>query len=106
CELRRGDMYDLPFEEATFDVATIGRVLAAADNPPAALAEIARTLNSGGRLLLIDDFDALEQAFQGNPITTLRAWFASAGLEFVRVHPVDTEHGHLLIAIGRRRVAA
>lgn len=106
CELRRGDMYDLPFEGPTFDVATIGRVLAAADDPTAALAEIARTLKPDGRLLAIDEFDALEQACQGNPITTLRAWFATAGLEFVRVHPIDTEHGHLLIAIGRRRHAA
>jgi len=103
CELRRGDMYDLPFETPSFDVATIGRVLSAAEHPVAALKEIARTLNAGGRLLLIDDFDALEKACAGNPIATLRQWFAAAGLEFVRVHPIDTEHGHLLIAVGQRR---
>jgi DNA-binding transcriptional ArsR family regulator/precorrin-6B methylase 2 len=103
CELRRGDMYDLPFEMPSFDVATIGRVLAAAENPVAALTEVTRTLKPGGRLLLIDDFDALEEACAGNPIATLRQWFGTAGLEFVRVHPVDTEHGHLLIAVGRRR---
>jgi len=106
CELRRGDMYDLPFDAPSFDVATVGRVLSAADNPIAAIAEIARTLKADGRLLLIDDFEALEKACNGNPITTLRAWFGSAGLEFVRAHPIDTEHGHLLIAVGRRRVAA
>lgn len=106
CELRRGDMYDLPFEGPTFDVVTVGRVLSAADNPIAALREIARTLKENGRVLLIDDFDALEQACKGNPITTLRAWFTAAGLEFVRVHPIDTEHGHALIAIARRRVTA
>jgi ubiquinone/menaquinone biosynthesis C-methylase UbiE len=104
CELRRGDMYDLPFETPTFDVATVGRVLSAAENPIAALTEIARTLKENGRLLLIDDFDALEKS--GNPISSLREWFAAAGLDFVRVHPIDTEHGHLLIAVGRRRVAA
>jgi DNA-binding transcriptional ArsR family regulator len=103
CELRRGDMYDLPFETPSFDLATIGRVLSAAENPVAALTEVTRTLKVGGRLLLIDDFDALETASAGNPITTLRQWFGAAGLEFVRVHPVDTEHGHLLIAVGRRR---
>jgi len=106
CELRRGDMYDLPFAAPSFDVATIGRVLAAADQPIVALKEIARTLKPAGRLLLIDDFEALEQACRGNPITTLRSWFAAAGLEFVRVHPLDTEHGHLLIAVGRRPLAA
>jgi ArsR family transcriptional regulator len=106
CELRRGDMYDLPFESPTFDVATVGRVLSAAENPIVALSEIARTLKDGGRVLLIDDFDALEQACNGNPITTLRSWFTAAGLDFVRVHPIDTEHGHLLIAVGRRRLSA
>lgn len=106
CELRRGDMYDLPFEQPTFDVATVGRVLSAADNPIAALTEITRTLKDDGRLLLVDDFDALEVACHGNPIQSLRKWFAAAGLEFVRVHPIDTEHGHLLIAVGRRRIAA
>jgi ArsR family transcriptional regulator len=106
CELRRGDMYDLPFDSPTFDVATVGRVLAAADSPIAALAEIARTLKADGRLLLIDDYDALETACKGNPITTLCSWFGSAGLEFVRAHPIDTEHGHLLIAVGRRRMSA
>jgi DNA-binding transcriptional ArsR family regulator len=106
CELRRGDMYDLPFEAPTFDVATVGRVLSAADNPVAALTEIARTLKDGGRVLLIDDFDALERACSGNPLTTLRSWFSAAGLEYVRVHPVDTEHGHLLIVVGRRTLAA
>lgn len=106
CELRRGDMYDLPFEVPSFDVVTIGRVLAAADEPVLALLEVARVLKAGGRLLLVDDFDALEKACRGNPIAKLREWFAAAGLEFVRVHPIDTEHGHLLIAVGRRQLAA
>jgi DNA-binding transcriptional ArsR family regulator/precorrin-6B methylase 2 len=106
CELRRGDMYDLPFEVRSFDVVTVGRVLSSADEPIAALTEIARTLKHDGRLLLVDDFDALETACRGNPIATLRQWFAGAGLDFVRVHPIDTEHGHLLIVVGRRRIAA
>ena len=29
-------------------------------------------------------------------------WFTSAGLECTRVHPVDTESGHLLVALARR----
>ncbi len=106
CELRREDMYDLTFDDASFDVVTIGRVLSAAEQPRAALKEIARILKDEGRVLLIDDFDALETLCDGNPITTLREWFVKAGLQFVRVHPVDTEHGHLLIAVGARRLAA
>jgi DNA-binding transcriptional ArsR family regulator len=102
CELQRGDMYDLPFAAPLFDTAVAERVLADAERPVLALAEICRTLKHGGRVIVIEDFDALSAASQANPIATLREWFAKAGLEISRVRPVDTEAGHLLLAIGRR----
>jgi DNA-binding transcriptional ArsR family regulator/precorrin-6B methylase 2 len=107
CELQRGDMYDLPFTAPLFDTATADRVLADAERPVAVLMEIARTVKGGGRLIVIEDFDALSAtvgAKSGNPIATLRDWFAKAGFECVRVHPVDTESGHLLVALARRVV--
>jgi ArsR family transcriptional regulator len=109
CELQRGDMYDLPFSSAVFDTATIDRTLAQADKPVVALAEIARTLKSGARLMVIEDFDRLsERSGQGhaNPLAILRDWFASAGIGCDRIHPVDTEQGLLLVAVGRRLEAA
>lgn len=105
CELKRGDMYDLPFADEQFDVVSVGRLLACAEAPLKAVRELGRVLQRGGRLLVLDDFDALA-ASQGNPISTLRQWFAAAGLQFERAHPVDTEHGHMLIALGRRTLAA
>lgn len=104
CELQRGDMYDLPFSPSLFDTATADRILARAERPVAALTEIARTLKPGGRIVVIEDFDALGAAAAGNanPIATLRQWFAQAGLDCTRVHPVDAESGHLLVALGRR----
>jgi DNA-binding transcriptional ArsR family regulator len=102
CELQRGDMYDLPFAAPLFDTAVAERVLADAERPVLALAEICRTLKHGGRAIVIEDFDALTAASPANPIATLREWFAKAGLEISRVRPVDTEAGHLLLAIGRR----
>ena len=102
CELRRGDMYDLPFAAPLFDTAVAERVLADAERPVLALAEICRTLKHGGRAIVIEDFDALSAAASANPIATLREWFGKAGLEISRVRPVDTEAGHLLLAIGRR----
>lgn len=102
CELQRGDMYDLPFAAPLFDTAVAERVLAGAERPVLALAEICRTLKHGGRAIVIEDFDALTAASTANPIATLREWFAKAGLEISRVRPVDTEAGHLLLAIGRR----
>jgi DNA-binding transcriptional ArsR family regulator/precorrin-6B methylase 2 len=106
CELKRGDMYDLPFAAEQFDVVTVGRLLACAEVPMKAVHEIVRVLRQGGRLLVLDDFEALEVAGKTNPISTLRKWFGAAGLQFERAHPVDTEHGHMLIALGRRTLAA
>jgi ArsR family transcriptional regulator len=102
CELQRGDMYDLPFAAPLFDTVVAERVLAEAERPLAALAEISRTLKHGGRAVIIEDFDSLSAASSANPIATLREWFNKAGLEVSRVRPVDTEAGHLLVAIGRR----
>jgi ArsR family transcriptional regulator len=102
CELQRGDMYDLPFAGPLFDTVTVDRVLATAQRPAAALSEISRTLKSGGRAIVIEDFDTLTGAGTANPIATLREWFARAGLECQRVHPVDTEDSHLLVALARR----
>lgn len=102
CELQRGDMYDLPFEAGLFDTAVVDRVLASAVRPAAALAEIARTLRPGARLIVVEDFDVLFEAGAANPIATLRGWFVQAGLVCDRVRPVDTEQGHLLIAVARR----
>jgi DNA-binding transcriptional ArsR family regulator len=101
CELQRGDMYELPFAAPVFDTATADRVLAQAQRPVAALTEIARTLKPGGRLVVIEDFDALSAAGT-NPIAMLRQWLERAGFATTRVHPVDTESMHVLIALARR----
>lgn len=101
CELQRGDMYDLPFPVPLFDTATVDRVLARAERPVAALAEIARTLKIGGRAVVIEDFDVMS-ATHANPIAALLEWFGKAGFECTRIHPVDAESGHLLVALVRR----
>jgi ArsR family transcriptional regulator len=105
CELQRGDMYDLPFTASLFDTVIVDRVLAQAEEPVAALTEIARTLKHGARLIVVEDFDALDDG-QANPIATLRGWFTQAGLDCGRIHPMDTEQGHLLVALARRKAPA
>ncbi len=106
CELQQGSMYDLPFASATFDTATVDRMLAAAERPLLALSELARTLKPGGRLVVIEDFDALHEALDENPIMALRQWLSNAGFECKRFHPLDTESKHLLIAVAERASAA
>lgn len=105
CELQRGDMYDLPFSAPLFDTAIADRVLAGAEHPVAALAEIARTLRNNARLIVVEEFDGLADSTMrsgSNPITTLRDWFTQAGLECDRIHPVDTERDLLVVAVARR----
>lgn len=106
CMFRRGDMYALPFADAAFDTVTMDRVLAKASDPEAAIVEAARTLRTGGRLCLVEDFDALADAANGNPCAAVRHWLAAAGLTCERLSPLDIEAGHLLIVIGRVMLAA
>lgn len=52
--LRKGDMYNLPVADSSFDLAIISLVLHYSDKPQSVINEAARVLESGGRLFLID----------------------------------------------------
>jgi ubiquinone/menaquinone biosynthesis C-methylase UbiE len=54
CSVRLADMYRLPLTEASFDIAVVQMVLHYAEDPPGVLAEVARVLRPGGRLIVID----------------------------------------------------
>jgi ArsR family transcriptional regulator len=54
AELRQGDMYALPLASGAADTVIVHQVLHYAQNPAAALAEAARLLAPGGRLLVVD----------------------------------------------------
>jgi len=53
-ELRQGDMYALPLPAGAADTVILHQVLHYAQNPAAAVAEAARLLSVGGRLLIVD----------------------------------------------------
>ena len=53
-DLRQADMGNLPFADHSFDTVTMQHVLHFADDPGAVLAEAARVLAPGGRLLVAD----------------------------------------------------
>jgi len=52
--VRQGDMYQLPFPAESFDLITFHQVLHYAEDPAQAVAEAARLLRPGGRLMIID----------------------------------------------------
>jgi ArsR family transcriptional regulator len=54
AELRQGDMYALPLPASSADTIVIHQVLHYAQQPGAAIAEAARVLAPGGRLLIVD----------------------------------------------------
>jgi len=53
-QARQGDMYRLPSNAATHDLVLIHQVLHFADEPAAVIAEAARVLQPGGRVLMVD----------------------------------------------------
>lgn len=53
-ELRQGDMYSLPLPSHSVDTVIIHQVLHYAQQPAAAVAEAARLLAPGGRLVIVD----------------------------------------------------
>jgi ubiquinone/menaquinone biosynthesis C-methylase UbiE/DNA-binding transcriptional ArsR family regulator len=88
CQVRQGDMYHLPLPDGSFDAATLHNVLRFADDPGAALAEAARVLRPGGRLVVVDfaphslEFLREHHAHRrlGFADAQMRDWFAAAGL--------------------------
>ena len=52
--VRKGDMYNLPVEDASFDLAALHLVLHYSLEPSLVIAEAARTLRPGGRLVIVD----------------------------------------------------
>jgi len=89
AELRQGDMYALPLGSGAADTVILHQVLHYAHNPAAAVAEAARLLDPGGRLL-IADFAPHEREELRNRDAHVRlgfaddavlGWLEAAGLE-------------------------
>lgn len=95
-EVRRGQLEALPIDDGALDVATLVLVLHHVPDPAAALAEAARVLRPGGRLLIVDmlphDRDEYRQqmghVWLGFADDQLRRLLSAAGFEKVRIVPM------------------
>lgn len=113
-ELRRGDLGELPIEDASCDAALLLLALTHVAEPARAAAELARVLKPGGRAVVVDllrhDRDAFRrqmgQLGNGFEPAELAALLAGAGLAAVRCRPLAPEPKAkgpaLLIATGTR----
>jgi ubiquinone/menaquinone biosynthesis C-methylase UbiE len=81
CSIRQADMYQLPLAGVSFDAVVIHQVLHYAERPAQAIAEAARVLRPGGKLVVVD--------------------FAPHALEFLR-----TEHAHRRLGFADAEVIA
>lgn len=89
CHVRQADMYQLPLAEDSFDLVTIHQVLHFAERPGAVVAEAARVLRPGGRLIVVDfaphDREELRDAHShrrlGFSDAEVQGWCRTAGLQ-------------------------
>src|SRR5204862_4324018 len=92
-DLRRGELESLPIEDRALDAATLMLVLHHVAAPERALAEVARVLAPGGRLLIVDmlphDRENYRQqmghVWLGFSDEHIRRMLAGAGFEDIRV---------------------
>jgi ubiquinone/menaquinone biosynthesis C-methylase UbiE/DNA-binding transcriptional ArsR family regulator len=54
CQIRHGDLYNVPLPDAQADIVVLHQVLHFLDDPARAVREAARLLAPGGRLLIVD----------------------------------------------------
>jgi ubiquinone/menaquinone biosynthesis C-methylase UbiE len=86
-DLRRGSLEALPIDDATLDGATMMLVLHHVSSPGAAIAEAARVLKPGGRLLIVDmaphDHEEYRQqmghVWLGFSADQMKRWLQAAG---------------------------
>ncbi len=104
CSVRQGDMYRLPLPDSVFDVVVMQMVLHYAEDLDAALAEAARVLRAGGRLIVVDLAEHRDQAsvrrlahrWSGFPDAEMVRLLARAGLA---IHKMQTVPGPLEVRI-------
>ncbi|MDQ3206228.1 MAG: metalloregulator ArsR/SmtB family transcription factor [Pseudomonadota bacterium] len=113
-EVQEGDMHRLPFTDAQFDLVVLMHALTYADEPAQAVAEAARVLRPGGRLLLTSlarhEHKSVVQAYGhvnlGFSEKDLQKFASRAGLDIASCETVTRErrppHFEVIALIARK----
>jgi ArsR family transcriptional regulator len=110
AELRQADLYALPLSDANADVAILHHVLHFAQQPGAAIAEAARVLAPGGRLLIADFAPHDREELRSRDAHTrlgfsdvqIGGWFAAAGLMPMRIETLSGGELTVKLWLGRK----
>jgi ArsR family transcriptional regulator len=99
ADVRSGRLEDLPIDDASADVAVLSLVLHFVVDPMAVVAEAARVLRPGGRLLVVDMLPHEREEYRttmghlwlGFDTPQLAAWMEDAGFASPRVVPLPPD---------------
>jgi ubiquinone/menaquinone biosynthesis C-methylase UbiE len=114
CQVRHGDMYQLPLPDRSFAAVLLHQVLHFADDPLRVLTEAARVLGPGGRLVVVDLLHHGQEQLRtekahrrlGFGPGEMSAWFRELGLAEEPAVQVAGQGLTVMIWIARRPGAA
>lgn len=98
--VRHGDMYRLPYDDASFDTLTVDQVLTQAEHPARVLAEAGRLLKPAGQLVVVD---VVPHASAGDDEAAARIenWVKEAGLVPADFARLQGDAVDVLISVAR-----
>lgn len=108
-----GDFNALPIEDQTADTAILHQVLHYAQAPEKAIAEIARTLRDGGKLLIVDFAPHEREELRARDAHSrlgfsdeqIAGWFTAAGITLEKVETLPGSELTVKLWLGDRRRA-